>query len=45
MTINKKLKEYIEKKILPEYNKNEPSHGIEHINYVIRSEWKLLQNR
>jgi uncharacterized protein len=34
--INKELKEYIEKHILPVYEKNEKGHGIEHIRYVIR---------
>ncbi len=35
MIKNQKLKEYIEKQIFPLYNKNEDSHGINHINYVI----------
>ena len=34
--INKELKEYIEKHILPVYEKNEQGHGIEHIKYVVR---------
>ena len=33
--LSKNLKEYIEKKIFPEYSKNERGHGIEHIKYVI----------
>ena len=35
MIINKELKEYIEKNIFPEYNKNDKGHGIDHIAYVI----------
>ena len=35
MMINKELKEYIEKNIFPEYNKNDKGHGIDHIAYVI----------
>lgn len=34
--INNDLKNYIEKNILPIYEKNESGHGIEHINYVIK---------
>ncbi|MBR4891288.1 MAG: HD domain-containing protein [Clostridia bacterium] len=33
--MNKKLLEYIENNVFPEYLKNEQGHGIEHINYVI----------
>ena len=33
MNINKELKEYIEKDVFPEYDKNEVGHGIEHIKY------------
>ena len=33
--MNKKLLEYIENNVFPEYSKNEQGHGIEHINYVI----------
>lgn len=33
--MNKKLLEYIENNIFPEYSKNEQGHGIEHIKYVI----------
>ena len=43
MKINKKLKDYIEKKVLPEYDKNEPAHGIEHINYVINRSFELVE--
>ena len=31
MNINKKLQEYIEKNIYPEYDKNEKGHNIDHI--------------
>ncbi|MBQ3502939.1 MAG: HD domain-containing protein [Clostridia bacterium] len=34
--INKQLKEYIEKVVLPEYEKNEQGHGPKHIEYVVR---------
>ena len=33
--MNKKLKEYIEINVFPEYSKNDSGHNIEHINYVI----------
>lgn len=36
MKINVYLKNYIEKEILKEYEKNEKAHSLEHINYVIR---------
>lgn len=41
--VNKDLKTYIETSIIPEYNKNEKSHGIEHINYVIRRSFELIK--
>lgn len=34
--INKQLKEYIEKQVLPEYEKNEQGHGRKHIEYVVK---------
>ena len=34
--INKQLKEYIEKQVLPVYEKNEQGHGRKHIEYVVR---------
>lgn len=40
--VNKDLKTYIETSIIPEYNKNEQAHGIEHINYVIRRSFELI---
>lgn len=40
--INKDLKIYIETSIIPQYNRNEQAHGIDHINYVIRRSFKLI---
>lgn len=40
--IDIKVKEYIEKNVLPEYNKNEQGHGITHIEYVIRRSFELI---
>jgi uncharacterized protein len=34
--INKELKEYIEKYVLPVYENNEQGHGSKHIEYVVR---------
>ncbi|MBQ8522073.1 MAG: HD domain-containing protein [Clostridia bacterium] len=34
--INKQLKEYIEKQVLPVYENNEQGHGPKHIEYVVR---------
>lgn len=33
--VNRDLREFIEEKIFPEYQKNEPTHNLYHINYVI----------
>lgn len=41
--INKTLKQYIEKNILPEYEKNEQGHGVEHIKYVVRRSLKFAE--
>ena len=41
--VDDKLKEYIEQNVLPEYNKNEKAHGIEHINYVVRRSFELIK--
>lgn len=41
--INEELKKYIEQNVLPDYNKNERAHGIEHINYVIRRSFELIK--
>ena len=43
MEINKELQEYIEKNILPEYNKNEKGHNIDHIKYVINRSIELVK--
>lgn len=40
--IDKNVKEYIENKVLPEYDKNEQGHGINHIKYVIRRSFELI---
>lgn len=40
--IDIKVKEYIEKNIFPEYEKNEQAHGIAHIEYVIRRSFELI---
>ena len=42
MKINSELKEYIEEKIFPVYDKNEVGHGIEHIKYVIDRSFELV---
>lgn len=41
--INNKLKEYIEKSILPEYEKNDLGHNIDHIDYVINRSFKFAE--
>ena len=43
MKIDKKVKEYIEKNVLPEYAKNESGHGIDHIHYVIDRSFELVE--
>ncbi|MCI8331130.1 MAG: phosphohydrolase, partial [Bacilli bacterium] len=35
MTVNEKLKRYIEQNIFPQYSLNDKGHQIEHIKYVI----------
>lgn len=40
--IDSPLKKYIEETLLPEYNKNEKAHSIEHIKYVIRRSFELI---
>ena len=39
--INKELKKYIKKKILPKYTLNDEGHNIKHINYVIKRSIKF----
>lgn len=41
--IDSKLKNYIEETLLPQYNKNEKAHSIEHIKYVIRRSFELIK--
>ena len=41
--IDSNLKEYIEKSVLPQYNKNEKAHSIKHIEYVIRRSFELIK--
>ncbi len=36
MTINKELENYIKNKILPQYDKNDSGHSLEHIDYVLK---------
>ena len=43
MRIKKEIKEYIEKEIFPEYEKNERGHGIEHIKEVIKRSFDLVK--
>ena len=40
-TVNNKLKQYIEKKILPEYKLNDGGHNSEHIKYVLKRAFEL----
>lgn len=42
MNVNKKLLEYIEKNVFPEYDKNEKGHSIDHIKYVIKRSFELV---
>lgn len=41
--INNKLREHIEQDVFPEYQKNEPAHNLEHIQYVIERSFKFAQ--
>ncbi len=43
MNIRKEVKEYIEKNIFPEYDKNEVGHGINHIKTVIDRSFELVK--
>lgn len=40
---NCELQKHIEKNVFPEYQKNEPAHGLDHINYVIDRSFKFAQ--
>ena len=41
MTINKDLEKYIEADILPQYEKNDSGHSLEHIDYVLKRCFKF----
>lgn len=43
MSINDELKQYIEKNVFPEYQKNEPAHNLNHIKYVIERSFKFAK--
>lgn len=42
--IDKKLKEYIETKILPEYDLNDKGHNQDHINFVLKRAFEISKN-
>ena len=39
--VNIKLKQYIEEKVLPEYELNDGGHNLEHIKYVLKRAFEL----
>lgn len=41
--VDNKLKKYIKENIIPQYNKNEKGHNINHINYVIKRSFELIE--
>ena len=41
--INQEIKEYIEKNIFPEYQKNDSGHNIDHIKYVLERSLKFAK--
>ena len=41
--ITRKIQEYIENKIFPEYSKNDSGHGIDHIKYVLERSLKFAK--
>ena len=43
MRVNPELKDYIEKHVLPQYEKNEIGHGPDHIRYVIKRSFRLAE--
>ncbi len=43
MTINKDLENYIKTQILPQYEKNDNGHSLEHINYVLKRCFKFAE--
>ncbi len=44
MEVNREIKNYIEKNIFPEYDKNEKAHSIEHIKEVIERSFDLVKD-
>ena len=42
-SVNYELQKHIKKHVFPEYQKNEPAHGLDHINYVIKRSFKFAQ--
>lgn len=43
MTINKDLENYIRTQILPQYEKNDSGHSLEHIDYVLKRCFKFAE--
>ncbi len=43
MTINKDLEKYIKNEILPQYEKNDSGHSLEHIDYVLKRCFKFSE--
>ena len=43
MTINKDLENYIKRDILPQYEKNDSGHSLEHIDYVLKRCFKFAE--
>lgn len=43
MTINKDLENYIKNEILPQYEKNDSGHSLEHIDYVLKRCFKFSE--
>lgn len=43
MTINKELENYIKNQILPQYEKNDNGHSLEHIDYVLKRCFKFAE--
>ncbi|MBE6799743.1 MAG: HD domain-containing protein [Ruminococcaceae bacterium] len=43
MTINKNIEKYIKAEILPQYEKNDSGHSLEHIDYVLKRCFKFSE--
>ncbi len=43
MTVNKDLESYIKSEILPQYEKNDSGHSLEHIDYVLKRCFKFAE--